>query len=63
MNNSSRFVVNAAGKRGETYYTQCQDKKELKKWVEDNKEKLVIDELKIIDNHKHPLIKWFSFKK
>ncbi|HZG72500.1 MAG TPA: hypothetical protein VEY51_13265 [Chondromyces sp.] len=54
-----RYIINAVGKRGETYYTQCQDKQELNKWLEDNKEKLLMDELKIIDKNKNPLLKWF----
>ncbi|WP_163100359.1 hypothetical protein [Peribacillus alkalitolerans] len=56
----NRYIVNAIGKNGETYLTQCQDKQTLKKWISDNKEKLIMDELKIVDKKKHPLLKFFS---
>lgn len=59
--NKNRYIVNAIGKNGETYLTQCQDKQSLKKWITDNQEKLLMDELKIVDKKKHPLLKFFSF--
>lgn len=59
---SCRYVINALGKGGETYYTHCQDKAELNRWLAENKHKLSLDDLKIIDNNKHPLLKWLSFK-
>jgi hypothetical protein len=62
-NSSCRYVVNAVGKSGETYFANCQDKHQLKKWISDNEEKLILDELKIIDKKKHPLLKLFSIKR
>jgi hypothetical protein len=62
-NTSFRYVVNAVGKGGETYYTHCQDKQELKNWIVDNQEKLLMNELKIVDKKKHPFLKWFSLKR
>ncbi|KKI94087.1 hypothetical protein WQ54_00675 [Bacillus sp. SA1-12] len=63
MGNTCRYVVNAVGKGGETYYTQFNNKKELKTWITDNEEKLIMDELKIVDKELHPLIKWLFSKK
>jgi hypothetical protein len=63
MGNTCRYVVNAVGKCGETYYTQFNDKKELKNWITDHQEKLVMNELKIVDKEIHPLLKWFNSKK
>jgi hypothetical protein len=37
----------AVGKGGQTYLTQCQDKYELKKWIADNEDKIIMNELKI----------------
>jgi len=56
-NTTCRFVINALGKGGETYYTHCQNKSELKEWIEENKEKLIISELKVIDRKKNPFMK------
>lgn len=63
MGNTCRYVVNAVGKSGETYYTHCKDKQELEKWIIDHQEKLSMDEVKIIDKNKNPFLKLFSFKK
>ena len=60
---SCRYVINATGKGGETYHTSCQGKQELKKWIEDHQEKLLLDELKITDNRKNPFLKLFSLNK
>ncbi|RFU61036.1 hypothetical protein [Peribacillus glennii] len=62
-NSSCRYVINAVGKGGETYYTQCQDKQELKAWITDHEERIVMNELKITDKNKHPLLKLFSLKR
>lgn len=59
---SCRFIVNAIGKGGQTYLTHCQDKHELKKWIADHKDDLLMSELKIIDRKIHPLLKLFSRK-
>lgn len=59
---SCRYVVNAVGKCGETYYTHCQDKHELNKWIAEHKEKIIMDELKINDKSKNPLMKLFNLK-
>ncbi|MGM7719923.1 hypothetical protein [uncultured Metabacillus sp.] len=63
MGNTCRYVVNAVGKGGETYYTQFNNKKELKSWITDNEEKLIMDELKIVDKELHPFFKWLFSKK
>ncbi|MGM0879251.1 MAG: hypothetical protein ACQEWV_32610 [Bacillota bacterium] len=57
-----RYIVSAVGKGGETYFTHCQNHQDLKKWISDNQEKLM-DELKIVDKNKNPLLKLFSFMK
>ncbi|CAM3768251.1 hypothetical protein GCM10009865_07300 [Aeromicrobium ponti] len=63
MKNNCRFVVNAIGKCGETYHTQCKDKKELQKWLLENQDKLSQNEIKVTDKKKHPLLKLISFNK
>lgn len=60
MGNSCRYVVNAVGKGGETYYTHFKDKQELKTWLKDHQEKLVMDELKINDKKTHPFLQKFT---
>jgi hypothetical protein len=62
-NTSCRFVVSAVGKGGQTYLTNCQDKYELKKWLAEHENELIMNEVKIIDKKKHPFLKLFSFKK
>lgn len=61
-NTSYRYVVNAIGKGGQTYLTHCQDKNELKKWLQDHKDDLVMNEVKITDKKLFPFLKLFSFK-
>ncbi|WP_462409825.1 hypothetical protein [Neobacillus sp. Marseille-QA0830] len=51
MGKTCRYVVNALGKGGETYYTQCRDKQELKRWIHENKEKINMQEIKITDKN------------
>jgi hypothetical protein len=63
MENTSRYVVNALGKGGETYYTLCKDKQELQKWIHNNREKLVMDELIIKDKKQSLFSKWFGLRK
>ncbi|MBA9026299.1 MULTISPECIES: hypothetical protein [Bacillaceae] len=62
-NISNRYVINAVGKGGQTYLTHCQDKEALKKWIADHEDHLVMNELKIVDKKKHPLLKLFSLKR
>ncbi|OAH58591.1 hypothetical protein AWH48_16410 [Domibacillus aminovorans] len=62
-NNSYRYIINAVGKGGQTYLTSCQDKHELKKWLADHKDNLVMNELKIIDKKKQSFLKLFSLKR
>ena len=62
-NMTNRYVVNAVGKGGQIYLTHCQDKHTLKKWVAEHKHELVMNELRIIDKKRHPLLKLFSFNK
>jgi hypothetical protein len=63
MGNTCRFVVNAIGKGGETYYTHCKDKKELKNWISENQHKLSMNDLKISDRSKNPLLRLVSLIK
>ncbi|TXC90463.1 hypothetical protein FS935_11100 [Metabacillus litoralis] len=58
MGNTCRYVVNAVGKCGETYYTQIDSKRELQNWIEDHKEKLILDELKVVDRKVPPFVNW-----
>jgi hypothetical protein len=58
---SYRYVVNAVGKGGETYFTHCLDKYALKKWLKDHENELIMDEIKITDKKRHPFLKLFSF--
>jgi hypothetical protein len=62
-NTSCRYIINAVGKSGESYHTYFQDKQELTKWIADNKEKLIMNELKIIDKNKLSFLKWLSLKR
>ncbi|WP_040209306.1 hypothetical protein [Neobacillus jeddahensis] len=63
MGSTCRYVVNALGKGGETYYTLCKDKQELQNWIHINREKLIMDELIITDKHQSVFSKWFGLKK
>ncbi|CAH2715213.1 hypothetical protein BACCIP111895_02397 [Neobacillus rhizosphaerae] len=63
MGNTCRYVVNALGKGGETYYTLCKDKQELKNWITNNREKIIMDEIMITDKHQSLFSKWFSSRK
>ncbi|MEC1770147.1 hypothetical protein [Schinkia azotoformans] len=56
-------VVNAVGKGEETYLTTCQNKQELEKWLAEHKDEIIIDELKVIDKVRNPLLKIFSRNK
>lgn len=62
-NSSCRYVVNAVGKDGEIYYTHCHDKQELKAWIHNNQDKLLMNKLNIVDKKRHPLLKLFSLKR
>ena len=63
MGNTCRYVVNALGKGGETYYTHCKDKHELQKWIHNNREKLIMDELIVTDKNQSLFTKLFGLKK
>ncbi|MBO0961124.1 hypothetical protein J1P26_15590 [Neobacillus sp. MM2021_6] len=63
MGNTCRYVVNALGKGGETYYTYCKDKHELRNWIHNNREKLILDELIITDKNQSLFTKLFGLKK
>jgi hypothetical protein len=63
MGNTCRYVVNALGKGGETYYTKCKDKQELSNWIKNNQEKLLMNELKIVDKQGIPFLNWFVLGK
>jgi len=63
MAKQCRYVVNAVGKGGETYHTQFEDKQDLTKWITDRKEKLVMEELKVIDKNRFSLMNWLRLKK
>lgn len=62
-NSSCRYVITALGKKEETYLTHCQNRKEVEKWITENKEKIKVNELKIYDKSKNPFLKLFSLKK
>jgi hypothetical protein len=62
-NTSYRYVINAVGKCGETYLTHCQDKNELKTWISEHEEKLLMNELRVLDKKQHPFLKLFSLKR
>ncbi|WP_391560044.1 hypothetical protein [Robertmurraya sp.] len=59
---TSKYIINAIGKGGETYLTHCQNKQEVTKWITDHQEKLIMNELKIVKK-KHPLFNLFYPKK
>lgn len=58
-----RYKINAVGKSGQIYLTCCQNKKELKKWIADNQDKLIMNELKITDEKKQPFLNLLSLFK
>jgi len=55
-----RYVVNAVGKGGQTYLTNCKNKYELKKWLADHEDDLIMDKLQVIDKKRNPFLKLFS---
>lgn len=55
-NSNCRYMVNAIGKGGETYFTHCQTKKDVKNWINDNKGKILANEVRIVDRRKKPLL-------
>jgi uncharacterized cysteine cluster protein YcgN (CxxCxxCC family) len=63
MANTCRYVVNALGKGGETYYTLCKDKQELQNWITTNQEKLIMEELQVTDKNQTLFSKLFNLKK
>lgn len=63
MGKACRFVVTAQGKGGETYYTRFDDKQGLDEWMKRNQNKIIKEQLKIIDKEKPLILKWFTFKR
>lgn len=61
-NSSCRYTINAVGKGGQIYLTQCKDKSEVEKWIEEHEDQILLDDIKIVDKKKHPLLKLFSLK-
>jgi hypothetical protein len=55
-NTNCRYMINAIGKGGETYFTHCQSKKDVKNWLNDNKDKINANEVRIVDKHRIPLL-------
>lgn len=58
-----RYIVNAVGKGGEIYLTHCQNKNELEEWLVKHEDLLIMDELKVIDKKRHPILKLFGLQK
>ncbi|MGG1485658.1 hypothetical protein ABEI56_16590 [Peribacillus castrilensis] len=56
----NRYVINATGKGGQTYLTQCQDKDALRKWIADHEDQIIMNELRITVKKKNPFLKLFS---
>ncbi len=54
-NSNCRYMINAIGKGGETYFTHCQTKKEVKNWIKDNSDKIITNDIRIVDKRKRPL--------
>lgn len=54
VNTSCRYVINASGKSGEMYHTTCENKMEVKRWIEENQEKILADRIKVTDKKKRP---------
>ncbi|PGT80289.1 hypothetical protein [Bacillus sp. AFS040349] len=61
MEKSCRYVVNAVGKGGETYFTHFQDKQELKTWLKDHQDKINMKDIKINDKKMNSLLKTLTF--
>lgn len=57
---TSKYIINAIGKDGETYLTHCQNKQEVTRWITDHQEKLLMNELKI--KKKYSLLNWLYFR-
>lgn len=55
-NTTCRFMINAIGKGGETYFTHCQTKKEVNNWIKDHQEKINPEDIRIMDRRKKPLL-------
>ncbi|CAH0346081.1 hypothetical protein [Bacillus sp. CECT 9360] len=58
-NSSCRYVINAIGKSGQIYLNHFEDKHALNKWIADHEDKLIMNELKVIDRKKNPFLNWF----
>jgi hypothetical protein len=60
-NTSCRYVINASGKRGEMYHTTCENKMEVKRWIEENQEKILADKIKVTDKKRRPFSGLLTF--
>lgn len=55
-NTTCRYMINAVGKGGETYFTHCHTKTEVNNWIKANEEKIKTEEIMIMDRRKKPLL-------
>lgn len=55
-NTNCRFMINAIGKGGETFFTHCQTKSEVQNWIKDNQDKLDSKQIRVVDRRKKPLL-------
>ncbi|WP_147535847.1 hypothetical protein [Bacillus marasmi] len=55
-NSNCRFMVNAIGRGGETFFTHCQTKQEVQTWIQANQEKIDPKQVRIVDKRKKPLL-------
>jgi hypothetical protein len=62
MGTAYRYIVNAVGKNGETYHTHFEDKQDLKKWITDREDKLLMNQLKVVDKDRPRFLKWLPVK-
>ncbi len=57
---SCRYIIQALGKRGETYHSHCKDKEEVRKWIAEHADRISMRDVKVVDNKRHPLLKWIA---
>ncbi|WP_041580768.1 hypothetical protein [Bacillus sp. 1NLA3E] len=55
-NTNCRFMINVIGKGGETFFTHCHTKNEVKNWIRENEEKIIAKTIRIVDRRKRPLL-------
>jgi hypothetical protein len=49
-------MINVIGKGGETFFTHCHTKNEVKNWIRENEEKIIAKTIRIVDRRKRPLL-------